>query len=113
MLRGEVAVGQRFLNTILHLFGNLFQLHVFQFSDNSFSLFPGSLLALLGVDRLEHLGYQLYLGARNNRKHIPVEMNGAALVFGIREYLSHSFQHTQHLSPTMSFTPFRPRLLSH
>ena len=49
------------------------------------------------MDRLEHLGYQLYLGARNDRKHIPVEMNGAALVFGIREYFSHCFQHTQAL----------------
>ena len=55
------------------------------------------------MDRLEHLGYQLYLGARNNRKHIPVEMNGAALVFGIREYLSHSFQHTQALISNNEF----------
>lgn len=33
------------------------QLHSFQFSNNCLSLFTGGFLALLGVDRLEHLGH--------------------------------------------------------
>ena len=63
----------------------------------SFSLFTGGLLAFLGVDRFKHLGHQFYFGARNNGKHIPVKMDRTALVFGVRKYFSHGFQHSQAL----------------
>ena len=66
VLAGEVAVGQRFLNAILYLLGGLLQFHGTQFLHHSLSLFPGSFLDLLGVDRLEHLGHQLHLGARRD-----------------------------------------------
>ena len=57
MLIGKITVGQRFLNTVLHLFGSLFQLHFFQLGHHSFRFFTGGLLAFLGMDRLEHLGH--------------------------------------------------------
>ena len=53
VLTGKIAVSQRFLNSILHLLSSLFQLHREQLLHLGF--LPGSLLALLGVDRLEHL----------------------------------------------------------
>ena len=52
---GKITVGQGFLNTVLHLFSSLFQLHFPQLGYHSFGLFTGGLLAFLGVDRLEHL----------------------------------------------------------
>ena len=52
VLAGKIAVGQRFLNAILHLLGRLFQFHGAQFFHHSFGLFPGCFLAFLGVDRL-------------------------------------------------------------
>ena len=64
VLAGKIAVSQCFLNAILHLLGSLFQLHGAQLLHHSLSLFTGSFLALLSVDRLEHFSYQLYLGAR-------------------------------------------------
>ena len=63
----------------------------------SFSLFTGCFLALLGMDRLEHLGYQLYLGAWRNGEHIAVKVDGTPLVFGLRKHFSHSLQHTKTL----------------
>ena len=53
---GKIAVGQRFLNAILHLLGGLLQFHGTQFLHHGFGLLLGSFLALLGVDRLKHLG---------------------------------------------------------
>ena len=53
----KITVGQRFLNTVFHLFGGFFQLHCLQFGHHSFRFFTGSFLALLGVDRLEHLSH--------------------------------------------------------
>lgn len=47
---------------------------------NRFGLLTGSKLALLGVDGLEHLDYQLHFAAGSGGKHIAVEMNCAALV---------------------------------
>ena len=52
---------QLFLNTVLHLFGSLFQLHRTQLLHHCCGLLTGSFLALLGVDRLEHFGYQFPL----------------------------------------------------
>ena len=66
VLAGEIAVGQRFLNAILHLRGGLFQLHGAKFFYYCFGLFPGGFLALLGVDRLEHFGYQFHFGPRRD-----------------------------------------------
>ena len=37
---------------------------------HSFGLLTGGFLALLGVDRLEHLSHQLHLGARRDREQI-------------------------------------------
>ena len=91
MFIGKIAVGQRLLNTVLHLPGSLFQLHFSQLSHHSFSLFTGGLLAFLSMDRFEHLSHQFYFGARNNRKHILVKMDRATLVFGVRKHFSHGF----------------------
>ena len=63
----KITVGQRLINTILHLFSRLFQPHFAQLGNNSFCLFTGSFLALLGMDRLEHLGHQFHFGTGNNR----------------------------------------------
>ena len=97
MLIGEITVGQGFLNTVFHLFGGFFQLHCLQFGHHSFRFFTGSLLTLLSVDRLMHLGNQFHLGTRNDGKHIPVKMHCAPLVFGVRKHFSHGFQHSQTL----------------
>ena len=53
---GEIAVGQSLLNAIFYLLCGLFQLHSTQFLHHSFGLLPGCFLALLSVDRFEHLG---------------------------------------------------------
>ena len=71
------------LSNFLTRIETVIQLHFLQLSNNSFCLFAGSFLALLGVDRLEHLGYNFSFGTRNNREHVAVEMDSAALVFGI------------------------------
>ena len=47
---------------------------------------PGSFFAFLGVDRLEHLCHQLYLGTRCDREHITVKVYGTPLVPGFGEY---------------------------
>lgn len=85
VLAWEIAVGQRFLNTILHLLGCLLQLHSTQFLHH----FSGGFLALLSADFLEHLGYQLHLGARRYGEHIAVEVHGTSPVFGLSKYFSH------------------------
>ena len=66
-------------------------------SSTTVSLFPGSFLTLLSVDRLEHLSYQLCLGTRCYRENIAVEVDYAPLVCGFWEYFSHSLQHTKTL----------------
>ena len=63
---GKIAVGKSLLNAILYLPGSLLQFHCPQLFHDNFGLLAGSFLALLGVDRLEHLGHQLYLGARRD-----------------------------------------------
>ena len=72
MFTGEIAVSQRFLNAILHLPGRLFQLHRAQLLHHGFGFLPGRSFAFLGVDRLEHLCHQLYLGARRCREDVAV-----------------------------------------
>ena len=57
VILGNIAVSQRFLNTVLHLLGSLFQLHFPQLGHHGFGLFTGGLLALLSMDRLEHFGH--------------------------------------------------------
>ena len=72
VLTGKIAVGQRFLNAILHLFGGFLQLHGAQFLHHRFCLFPGGFLALLGMDRLEHLprkGDAMDLSGRTAKTH--------------------------------------------
>ena len=97
VLTGKIAVSQCFFNAVLHLLGGLFQLHGTQLLHYGFGLLTGGFLALLGVDRLEHLGYQLHLRARCYGEHIAVKVDGTPLVFGFRKHFSHSLQHTKAL----------------
>ena len=83
---GEIAIGKRLLNAALHLLSRLFQFQSTQFFYHSFGLLSGCFLALLGVDRLEHLGYQLHLGERRNGEYIAVKVDGTPLIFGFGEY---------------------------
>ena len=93
VLAGKIAVGQRLLNAVLDLFGGLLQLHGVQLGDHGFRLLAGRLLALLGVDRLEHFRYNFDLGFRHNREDVAVKMHRAALIFGVRKHRSHGLQH--------------------
>ena len=79
VLAGKIAVGQRFFNAIFHLWGSLFQFHRAQFFHNSLGLLLSSFLSLLGVDRLEHFGYQFHLRARCDREHVTVEADGVGI----------------------------------
>ena len=97
MFAGKIAVGQRFLDAVLDLLGSLLQLHGTELFHHSFCLLTGRLLALLGVDRLEHFRYNFDLGFWHNRENIAVEMHRAALVFGVREHLAHGLQHSHAL----------------
>ena len=92
---GKITVSQRLLNAILHFLGGLFQLHETQLFHYGFSFFSSSILALLGVDCLEHFGSQLHLGARRGSAHIAIKVDGAALVFCLGEHFSHGLQHTK------------------
>lgn len=60
VLKEKIALGQGFLNSILHLLGSLFQLHCPQLRDHGFRFLMGGLLVFLSMDRLEHFGHQLY-----------------------------------------------------
>lgn len=102
---GKIAVSQRFLNAILHLLGGLFQLHRAQLLHHGFGFLPGSFLALLSMDRFEHLCHQLHLGARRYGEHIAVEVHSTPLVLGLWEYFSHSFQHTKAFVSNHQFNP--------
>lgn len=114
VLSGEIAVGQRFLHSIFYLLSGLFQLHAAKFFHHRLSLFPCSFLALLSVEGLENFGDQIHLGARCDREHVTVKVDGTTLVLGLRKHFSHSLQHTRALvSPAMSFTPSRPQPQSH
>ena len=97
MLAGEVTVGQRLFNAVLDLLGSLLQLHGAQLGDHSLCLLAGRLLTLLRVDRLEHFCHNFDLGFGHNRENVAVEMYRAALVFGIREHLTHGLQHSHAL----------------
>ena len=72
VLGWEIAVGQRPLNAVLYLLCRLLQLHLAQLGDNGSGLLAGGLLALLGVNRLEHFRNVLHLRTGNNRKHVSV-----------------------------------------
>ena len=55
MLGGKVTVGQRFFDAIRYFLCSLRQLHGLQLGNNCGGLLTGCLLALLGIDRFEHL----------------------------------------------------------
>ena len=93
MLAGKIAVGQRLLNAVLDLLGSFLQFHGAQLGDHGLRLLAGCLFALLGVDRLEHFSHNFDLGFGHNRENVAVEMHRAALIFGVREHLSHGLQH--------------------
>ena len=78
MLTGKITIGQSLLDAVLHLLSSLFQLHGTQLLHYGPGLFTSGFFALLGVDRLEHFGYQFHLGARCDREHITVKVDGAA-----------------------------------
>ena len=92
VLAGKIAVGQRFLDAVLDLLGGLLQLHGAQLGDHGLRL-----LALLGVDRLEHFRHNFDLGFWHNGENNAVEMHRAALVLGVREHLAHGLQHPKAL----------------
>ena len=52
---------QRLLDAIFDFLGSLLQLQRFQFGNHGFRLLTGGFLALLRVDRLEHLRHDLDL----------------------------------------------------
>ena len=68
MLAGKIAVGQRFLNAVLDLFGGLLQLHGAQLGNDGLCLLAGRLFALLGMDRLEHFATILTLDLGTTEK---------------------------------------------
>jgi len=74
-------------------FGSLFQFHFPQCRGDLSSLLPRGSLALLGVDRLEHLSHQFHLGTGYCGEHIAVKMDCATLVFGLGIDLTCRFQH--------------------
>ena len=113
VLAGEIAVSQRLLNAILHLLGSLFQLHRAQLLHHGFGFLPGRSFAFLGVDRLEHLCHQLYLGTRRDREYIAVKVDGTPLVLGFGEYFSHGLQHTEALVSNDEFHTVQTRPRSH
>ena len=86
---GIIAVNQCSRNAILHSFCSLFQLHRAQLLHLAFGLFTFSSLALLGMDCLEYLGNQVYIGTRNYRKYAAIKAGCMPLVFGLRKNCSH------------------------
>ena len=72
VLERKVAVGQRLLDAVFHLFGGLLPLHRPQFFHNGSGFRAGRFLALLSMDGLEHFGHQLHLGTRCNREYVAV-----------------------------------------
>ena len=110
---GKIAIGKRLLNAVFHLLSRLFQLHSTQFFYHRFGLLTGGFLALLGVDRLEHLGYQLHLRARCYREHIAVKVTVHRWYLASGNTSPTASSIPRHLSPTMSFMPSRPRPHSH
>lgn len=106
VLAGKIAVSKCHLNAGLHFPDGFFQLHRPQFLHHGFGLFPGSFLALLSVDCLEHLSHQLHLGARRYREHIALKIDGA-LASENSSPTSSSIQ--KHLSPTISSPPSKPQ----
>ena len=86
---GKIAVGKRFFNAIFYLPGSLFQFHGTQFLHHGFCLLPGSLLVLLGMDRLEHLRHQLYLGTRRYREHVAVSLSVCTVLIFFITILRH------------------------
>ena len=99
VLAGKIAVGQRLLNAVLDLLGSLLQLHGAQLGDHGLCLLAGRLLALLGVDRLEHFCHNFDLGFGHNGENVAVEMHRAALIFGVQKHLAHGLQHPHALVP--------------
>ena len=99
---GKITVSKRLLNAILYLLGSLFQFHGTEFRHHNFSFLSGSFLALLGMDRLKHFGYQLYLGARRDREYITVKVDRTPLWYLASGNTSPTASNMpRHLSPTM------------
>ena len=55
------------------------------------------------MDRLKHFRHNFDFEFGNNRENIAVEMDNAALVFGIREHFSHCLQHSHTLVANNEF----------
>ena len=105
VLAGKITVGQSFLNTVLNFFSGLRQSHGTEFLYHCFSLLSDRFLTLLGVDRLEHLGYQLHFGARYYGEYVAVEVYGTPLVFGLKQHFIYGLQHTKAFVTNHQFNP--------
>lgn len=90
MLRGEVTVGQRFLNAIRYFLRSLRAASWPSVRQSLRRPLPGCFLALLGVDCFEHLRHIFDFGFGHNREYVSVEMHHTALVLGPGKHLSHS-----------------------
>ena len=73
MLTGKIIIGQSLLDAVLHLLSSLFQM---EHSSSTTALAFHERLLLSWADRLEHFGYQFHLGARCDREHITVKVDG-------------------------------------
>lgn len=113
VLRWEVAIGQSFLNAVLHLPGSFLQLHGTQFFHHSLGFLPSSFLTLLSADCFEHLGHQLYLRTRCNGENIPVKVDCTPLVLASGNTSPTASGIPRHLPPTTNLTPPRPRPRGH
>ena len=113
MFVGKIAVSQGFLNPTFYFFRRLRQFHGSQIGSQCLRFFFGRFLALLSMNRLERFCYILHLGFGHNREYVPVEMNCAALIFGLRKHLANSFQHPQAFISNHQFHTVQPRHRSH
>ncbi len=110
---GKVTVSQCLFNTILDFLSGLSQLHGTKLLRRRFGLLPISFFALLGMDRLEHLVPLHHLRSRCHRKYIAVKTDGNRWYLASGNTSPTASSIPRHLSPTMSFTPFRPQPRSH
>lgn len=87
MLARHLAVRQRLGAPVAHDFGGLLEPHRFQAAGHGLGLGGGRLALLHRVDGLEHGRDARPLRFGDLGKDVAVEMNGAALVFCLREHL--------------------------
>ena len=87
MLARHLAVRQRLGAPVAHDFGGLLELHRFRIGRHGLGLDGRGLALLHRVDGLEHGRDARPPRFGDLSKDVAVEMNGAALVFCLREHL--------------------------